>query len=166
MGPQAHPYNPYINSTTGGVTNVQTAIAPSLPNPFVHVGFNMSRKPYDPFRYPQLNPGHLFLGHGSHIPRPPPLLGHLATAGYPSNSFHTLLANISAAQRPKLTADPSAVSPVGSEEALSPTTPTLSSSPESLPDIDRKSSSIAALRLKAREHELRLEMLRKNDFVS
>lgn len=27
---------------------------------------------------------------------------------------------------------------------------------------DRRSSSIAALRLKAREHELRLEMLRKN----
>lgn len=127
----------------------------------------MSRKSYDPFRYPQLNPGHLFLGHGPHLPRPPPLLGHLASAAYnPNNSFHTLLANISAAQRPKLTTDPSAVSPVESEEALSPTTPTLSSSPESLPDIDRKSSSIAALRLKAREHELRLEMLRKNDFVS
>jgi len=28
--------------------------------------------------------------------------------------------------------------------------------------LDRRSSSIAALRLKAREHELRLEMMRKN----
>ena len=30
------------------------------------------------------------------------------------------------------------------------------------PELDRRSSSIAALRLKAREHELRLEMMRKN----
>ncbi|XP_065213162.1 homeobox protein aristaless-like [Planococcus citri] len=170
VGPQAHPYNPYINSTTGTVANVQTAIAPSLPNPFVHVGFNMNRRPHDPFigRYPQLSPGHLFLGHGSHIPRPPPLLGHLAASAavYPNNSFHTLLANISAAHRPPMTADPSAISPVESEEALSPTTPTLSSSPESLPDIDRRSSSIAALRLAAREYELRSELIRKDDFVS
>lgn len=41
------------------------------------------------------------------------------------------------------------------------------SSPSPPPDLDRRSSSIAALRLKAREHELRLEMLRKNgDLVS
>ena len=30
------------------------------------------------------------------------------------------------------------------------------------PEMDRRSSSIAALRMKAREHELRLEMMRKN----
>lgn len=29
-------------------------------------------------------------------------------------------------------------------------------------EIDRRSSSIAALRMKAREHEIRLEMIRKN----
>ncbi len=93
-------------------------------------------------------------------------MGHLAVTAYNHNStFQTLLANISAA-RPQLTTDPSLISPAESEEALSPTTPTLSSSPESPPDLDRKNSSIADLRLKARQHELRLEMLRKNDLVS
>lgn len=165
VGPSAHPYNPYLNNNTVGVTSAPTAIAPSLPNPFVHVGFNMSRRTFDPFRYPQLNPGQLFLSHGAHIPRPPPLISHLTSSYNPNNTFQTLLANISAV-RPKLTTEPSLISPVESEEALSPTTPTLSSSPESPPDIDRKSSSIADLRLKARQHELRLELMRKNDLVS
>jgi homeobox protein aristaless-related len=165
VGPSAHPYNPYLNNTAANVTSAPTAIAPSLPSPFVHVGFNMNRKTFDPFRYPQLNPGHLFLGHSPHISRPPPLIGHLASAySNPNNTFQTFLANISAV-RPKLS-DPTLISPVESEEALSPTTPTLSSSPDSPPDIDRKSSSIADLRLKARQHELRLELMRKNDLVS
>lgn len=166
VGPSAHPYNPYLNNNAGGITNTPTAIAPSLPNPFVHVGFNMNRKTFDPFRYPQINAGHLFLGHSPHIPRPPPLIGHLAATAYnPNNTFQTLLANISAV-RPKLATDPLLISPAESEEALSPTTPTLSSSPESPPDLDRKNSSIADLRLKARQHELRLELLRKNDLVT
>lgn len=41
-------------------------------------------------------------------------------------------------------------------------TPTALSSGSTTPPEDRRSSSIAALRLKAREHELRLEMLRQN----
>lgn len=167
VGPSGHPYNPYINNNNNNSTVPSTpTIAPSLPNPFVHVGFNMSRRTFDHFRYPQINPNHLFLGHSPHIPRPPPLLGHLAATAYShNNTFQTLLANISAV-RPNLTTDPSSVSPVESEEGLSPTAAALSSPPASPPDLDRKNSSIADLRLKARQHELRLELLRKNDLVS
>ncbi|XP_054283540.1 homeobox protein aristaless-like [Macrosteles quadrilineatus] len=161
VGPQGHPYNPYLGSAPA------PAIAPSLPNPFTHLGFGL-RKPFDAFRYPTLPPGPVFLGHHPQFPRPPPFLGHLA-AYSPATSFQSLLANISAAQRPKLPL-PSA-SPPEPEElppavALPPTLATTPPAPSSPPDIDRRSSSIAALRLKAREHELRLEMLRKNGEVS
>lgn len=142
------------------------AIAPSLPNPFTHLGFGL-RKPFEAFRYPTLPPGPVFLGPPHHFSRPPPLLGHLA-AYAPATSFQSLLANISAAQRPKLT-PPATASPPETEDTLppSPGASATGSAPGSPPDIDRRSSSIAALRLKAREHELRLEMLRKNgDLVS
>lgn len=167
VGPSAHPYNPYLNNNSQvPATATPTAIAPSLPNPFVNVGFNMNRKTFDAFRYPAINPGHLFLGHSAaHIPRPPPMIGHLVGSYNHANTFQTILASINATGRPTLTTDP-IMSPVESDEALSPTTPTLSSSPDSPPDIDRKNSSIADLRLKARQHELRLELLRKNDLVS
>lgn len=167
VGPQAHPYNPYMG--TGGAP--PAPIAPSLPNPFTHLGFGL-RKPFEAFRYPTLPPGPVFLGPPPHFPRPPPLsLGHLAAAYSPTTSFQSLLANISAAQRPKVS---TAASPPISEEPPRAVTPpaatsqsSSSSSPPSPPDVDRRSSSIAALRLKAREHELRLEMLRKNgDLVS
>ncbi|KAG8247331.1 hypothetical protein J6590_063603 [Homalodisca vitripennis] len=159
VGPQGHPYNPYMGSGPA------PAIAPSLPNPFTHLGFGL-RKPFEAFRYPTLPPGPVFLGHPPQFPRPPPFLGHLA-AYTPATSFQSLLANISAAQRPKLTA-PATVSPPEPEETLPPSPAGVTTSaPASPPDIDRRSSSIAALRLKAREHELRLEMLRKNgDLVS
>lgn len=166
VGPQGHPYNPYMGTGGGGAS---TTIAPSLPNPFTHLGFGL-RKPFEAFRYPTLPPGPVFLGPPPHFPRPPPLLSHLASAYTPTTSFQSLLANISAAQRPKL---PAASSPPASEEsprAITPPATTQSSSSPSPPlpqDVDRRSSSIAALRLKAREHELRLEMLRKNgDLVS
>lgn len=106
--------------------------------------------------------------------------------GYsPSASFQSLLANISAAQHSSVMAASkpssfhsttahneymtSAASPPISPQAhpASATNLTTSASLSSgsdgtSPTDDRRSSSIAALRLKAREHEIRLEMLRQN----
>ncbi|XP_039281396.1 homeobox protein aristaless [Nilaparvata lugens] len=148
VGPQAHPYNPYMGS--GGAAS---AIAPSLPNPFTQLGFGL-RKPFEAaFRYPTLPPGPVFLGPPPHFPRPPPpLLGHLS-AFPPSPSFQSLLANISAAQRPRLppavsppAAPPPAeeTSPCSQETSPAPASP---SDPPSPQEVDRRSSSIAALRL-------------------
>ncbi|PNF39985.1 hypothetical protein B7P43_G15924 [Cryptotermes secundus] len=206
VGPQGHPYNPYMSS--GGAAPPSAVVAPSLPNPFSHLGFSL-RKPFEgtnpaglaaAFRvgggYPPLPPGHVLPGsYLSHHPTPhhfpsphhrgapppllPPSLGHLTySSAAAASSFQSLLANISAAQRPKLPGS----SPVGDDyqhaAALlaaatatamappgSPVPP--SGAPGPAPDLDRRSSSIAALRLKAREHELRLELLRKNgDLIS
>ncbi|XP_054708889.1 homeobox protein aristaless-like [Uloborus diversus] len=113
------------------------------------------------------------------------------TGPFPPTSFQSLLVNLSAQNRPKMSTPPE-LSPVAKEPypvlltaaavstepapatvtqpspSLSPTLPPRSSteSPESPPpispvDIDRRSSSIAALRLKAREHEVKMELLRK-----
>lgn len=103
VGPQGHPYNPYMGSPA-------PAIAPSLPSPFTHLGFGL-RKPFD-FRYP-LPPAPVFLGHPPQFPRPP-FLGHLAYS--PAASFQSLLANISAAQRPKLAAPATHSPPSPAEE--------------------------------------------------
>jgi len=208
VGPQGHPYNPYISS--GGTAPPSAVVAPSLPNPFSHLGFSL-RKPFEgaspaglaaAFRvsggYPPLPPGPVLPGtYLSHHPAPPPhfpgphhrgapppilppSLGHLTyTSAAAASSFQSLLANISAVQRPKL---PSS-SPVGDEyqhaaALLAAATATVmapvggtslppAGAPGPTPDLDRRSSSIAALRLKAREHELRLELLRKNgDLIS
>ncbi|XP_018324540.1 homeobox protein aristaless-like [Agrilus planipennis] len=151
VGPQAHPYNPYLTSSTPA----PPVIPPTLPNPF-NLPFGL-RKPFDSlgFRYPpQMLPGYLTPPSAYH--RGPPSLMSL----YPStSSFQTLLANISAAQRPKLPTQEFSPSP--------PLSPGSSTAPVTPPEVDRRSSSIAALRLKAREHELRLEMLRQNgDLIS
>ncbi|XP_015919029.1 homeobox protein aristaless isoform X2 [Parasteatoda tepidariorum] len=114
------------------------------------------------------------------------------TGSFPPTSFQTLLANLSAQNRPKLTTSPE-LSPVATEPypsllatstasansapaTVSQPSPTVTppaalprsstGSPVSPPatspvDFDRRSSSIAALRLKAREHEVRMELLRK-----
>ncbi|KAL1497094.1 hypothetical protein ABEB36_008107 [Hypothenemus hampei] len=153
VGPQAHPYNPYLNPTSSATA--PPVVPPSLPNPF-NLSFGL-RKPFDSltFRYPpHVLPGYLPSPPSYHRTGPPllpPSMGLYPTA----SSFQTLLANISAAQRPKqeFTASP----------PLSPGTSTTAAPP----DVDRRSSSIASLRLKAREHELRLEMLRQNgDLIS
>ncbi|XP_019555298.3 homeobox protein aristaless isoform X2 [Aedes albopictus] len=204
VGPQGHPYNPYLAS--GGQVPSATVVAPSLPpNPFTHLGFNL-RKPFDAaslaaFRYPTLGGGHVLPSayfNQFHRTPPPPLLPPGVGALYtPSASFQTLLANISAAQRapPVMPSKPSppgggvpssadyltAVGPPPPSNLPTPASPPVS--PTSVPVVpssaavpgvsvpapgsttppqDRRSSSIAALRLKAREHELRLEMLRQN----
>lgn len=123
----------------------------------------------------------------------PPGVGSL----YPSSaSFQSLLANISAAQRPTINTKPLGSNdymmtnvssssppispvPVSSSSSSSVTISSSGSggngigigvinndggnSDRTTPPEDRRSSSIAALRLKAREHELRLERLRQND---
>ncbi|KAF5306662.1 hypothetical protein FQA39_LY08851 [Lamprigera yunnana] len=157
VGPQAHPYTHYLTPTSGGPT--PSVIPPTLPNPF-NIPFGL-RKPFDSlsFRYPpQVLPGYL-TSPPSPYHRGPPSLLPPSVGLYPSaSSFQTLLANISAVQRPKLPPQEFTSSPPLSPNSSATTTP---------PDVDRRSSSIAALRLKAREHELRLEMLRQNgDLIS
>ncbi|KAK6632187.1 hypothetical protein RUM44_007218 [Polyplax serrata] len=197
VGPQAHPYNPYLAS--GGSTP-PSAVTPTLPNPFSHLGFTL-RKPFEgtgavslaaAFRgYPHLGPGPVlpagYLGapppfhRGAPTALLPPSLGPLTYGPSAASSFQNLLANISAAQRPKLSPPGSAgdeyqqhaaallAAATVSAMAAPTTTVSASTSPPvtTAPgDLDRRSSSIAALRLKAREHEIRLELLRKNDLVS
>ncbi|XP_066141138.1 homeobox protein aristaless-like isoform X3 [Euwallacea fornicatus] len=153
VGPQAHPYNPYLTPASSAAS---PAVVPaSLPNPF-NLPFGL-RKPFDSltFRYPHhVLPGYLPTPPSYHRAGPPLLPPSVGL--YPSaSSFQTLLANISAAQRPK-------------QEFT--TTPPLSPGTSSTvppPEVDRRSSSIASLRLKAREHEMRLEMMRQSgDLIS
>ncbi|XP_063977788.1 homeobox protein aristaless-like isoform X2 [Diachasmimorpha longicaudata] len=197
VGPQGHPYNPYLG---GGGPPPSAVVAPTLPNPFGHLGSFALRKPFEAFRYPPLGHGPILTGGYPNHPyhrAPPPLLPPGMPLPYSSAaSFQTLLANISAAQRPKIVRNspppqpppppqsslsapvppPTAAPPspvVG--HPLPPASSTNTSSPAgsptgsitTLPDIDRRTNSIASLRLKAREYELHLEMLRKNgDLIS
>ncbi|XP_049288013.1 homeobox protein aristaless isoform X2 [Anopheles funestus] len=207
VGPQGHPYNPYLS----GAAQVPSAtvVSPSLPpNPFSHLGFNL-RKPFDAaslaaFRYPSLGASHVlpsaYFNQFHRAPPPPLLPPGVGTLYTPTASFQTLLANISAAQRAPPSMPPSSKPPPSGVDYMAPGPPNIPSgpvptspasppiSPTALPPVmpvpqaalqpppqhpppsgsasppqaDRRSSSIAALRLKAREHELRLEMLRQN----
>ncbi|XP_017888944.1 homeobox protein aristaless-like [Ceratina calcarata] len=182
VGPQAHPYNPYLGS---GAPPPSAVVAPTLPNPFAHLGTFALRKPFDAFRYPPLGHGPIlpgsYTGHPYHR-APPPLLPPGMPLPYTTSaSFQSLLANISAAQRPKLvrgSPPPPAPPPPAptitlqhpSVQSQTPSASSPQGSPTGsvgLPDIDRRTNSIASLRLKAREYELHLEMLRKNgDLIS
>lgn len=163
VGPQGHPYNPYLTPTSGGPT--PSVVAPSLPNPFT-LPFGL-RKPFDSlsFRYPPhvLAGGYLPAAPAPYHRGAPAALLPPSVSLYPAaSSFQTLLANISAAQRPKLPPPEFSPSPPLSPGATAP--PPTGHTP---PEVDRRTSSIATLRLKAREHELRLEMLRQNgDLIS
>ncbi|XP_066588810.1 homeobox protein aristaless-like [Prorops nasuta] len=196
VGPQAHPYNPYLGSAGPPPSAV---VAPSLPNPFAHLGsFAALRKPFEAFRYPTLGHGPVLpAGYSAHsYHRGPPALLPPGMPPLPyasAASFQSLLANISAGQRPKFErlrnsppppppplpppapppappAPPAPVPPPTS--APLPHLPAAANSPQgsptgTLPDIDRRTNSIASLRLKAREYELHLEMLRKSgDLIS
>lgn len=112
----------------------------------------------------------------------PPLFGAPLYATSPH--FHSIFANLTVPEPPRLSPEHSRLSEhsrVSSDLSRTPeqrspgrlsvdvTSPTPSVSPpispgsETLPQVmeDVRSSSIAALRLAAREHELRLEMLRQ-----
>ncbi|XP_013181468.1 PREDICTED: homeobox protein aristaless-like isoform X1 [Papilio xuthus] len=148
VGPQAHPYNPYL----GAAGAPPPSVVASMPNPFSQLGFGF-RKPFDTnalasFRYggaPVLSPQYL----GAPLPRPPLFGAPIYTTSPP---FHSLLAGL--APPPRQSPDPPPVSPPISPGSESPPAQTG-------PEVERRSSSIAALRMAAREHELRLEMLRQ-----
>ncbi|XP_013134047.1 PREDICTED: homeobox protein aristaless-like isoform X2 [Papilio polytes] len=148
VGPQAHPYNPYL----GAAGAPPPSVVASMPNPFSQLGFGF-RKPFDTnalasFRYgggPVLSPQYL----GAPLPRPPLFSAPIYTTSPP---FHSLLAGL--APPPRQSPDPPPVSPPISPGSESPPAQTG-------PEVERRSSSIAALRMAAREHELRLEMLRQ-----
>lgn len=138
-----------------GGTPVPSAavVASSLPpNPFSHLGFNF-RKQFDAaslaaFRYPQLTANPMIPSayfNQFHRAPPPPLL-HPGVGGLysPTASFQTLLANISAAQRPPQLPPLTTKSP---SEYLSsiPVSAALSVSPPISPTDSNKSSTSAPL---------------------
>ncbi|XP_017480993.1 PREDICTED: homeobox protein aristaless [Rhagoletis zephyria] len=104
VGPQSHPYNPYLPSGPGAM---QAVVGPTLPpNPFTHLGFNL-RKPFDgpanfaAFRYPHLSAAPMLpSGFYNQFQRAPPhLLPSMASMYSPTTSFQTLLANMTAVPR-------------------------------------------------------------------
>jgi homeobox protein aristaless-related len=150
IGPSGHPYNPY-----SGSTGIQLPSAASLPaHPFTHLGFNF-RKQFDAaslaaFRYPQLTgnpmiPSAYF--NQFHRAPPPPMMHHPGVGSLysptASASFQTLLANISAAQRPPPLPPMQAKSP--SEYLSVPISGNLSVSPPISPTDSNKSSTSAPL---------------------
>ncbi|XP_026313668.1 homeobox protein aristaless-like, partial [Hyposmocoma kahamanoa] len=95
---------------------------------------------------------------GAPLPRPPLFSAPLYTSTPP---FHSLLAGL--APPPRQSPDPPVSPPISPGSESPPTTQ------GSAPEVERRSSSIAALRMAAREHELRLEMLRQrhhSDLIS
>ncbi|XP_053959557.1 homeobox protein aristaless [Anastrepha ludens] len=105
VGPQSHPYNPYLPSGPGAM---QAVVGPTLPpNPFTHLGFSL-RKPFDSpanlaaFRYPHLSAAPMLpSGFYNQFQRAPPhLLPSMASMYSPATSFQTLLANMTAVPRP------------------------------------------------------------------
>ncbi|ENN78660.1 hypothetical protein D910_01530 [Dendroctonus ponderosae] len=154
VGPQAHPYNPYL--TPGSSASAPSVVPSSLPNPFT-LPFGL-RKPFDSltFRYPHhVIPGYLPSAPSYHRAVPPLLQPSVGL--YPASSFQTLLANISANQRPK--------QEFPASPPISPGTSTIV--PPVDMDMDRRSSSIVNLRMKAKEHEMKMKMMRQsNDLIS
>ncbi|XP_044581853.1 homeobox protein aristaless isoform X1 [Cotesia glomerata] len=161
VGPQGHPYNPYLSGTA---IQSSTVVTPTLPHPFAHLGTFALRKPFEGFRYTPLGPGPILspsygIGSGGggvsgvsgsshpyHRPPPPmlsspnmPGLSYSATAA----SFQTLLANISATQQPKIPLPgSSSPPPTSSSSKISASSPTASTSP-TLPIIPSTSSVIS-----------------------
>ncbi|CAG0898297.1 unnamed protein product, partial [Darwinula stevensoni] len=157
VGPQNHPYgtpltslpsNPPAPSLTSTISSPLMSHLTYLRKPFD--GSLLAAPPrlpsaYHPYHLPYLPPPLTF----RHPFFPSPLVPPMTA------SFQSLLASLSA-HRPKVPPEvPGASAPI---------------SPASAPsedELDRRSSSIAALRLKAREFEMQLEMSRKGgDVVS
>ncbi|OWR45808.1 homeobox protein aristaless-like isoform X2 [Danaus plexippus] len=154
VGPHAHPYGGYL-----GGQPLPTAAMPVSPHSLTQLGFGL-RKPFDSslatFRYAS---SPLF---GTQYLPPltrPHLFGAPLYATSPAH-FHSLFANLTAPEPPRASPEHSRLSP---EVTRSPSlSPPISPGSETLPHVeDVRSSSIAALRLAAREHELRLELLRQ-----
>ncbi|KAL6266652.1 hypothetical protein P5V15_003491 [Pogonomyrmex californicus] len=174
VGPQAHPYTPYPPPSA--------IVAPTLPNPFTHLANFSHRKTFEAFRYQPLGHGPVLPGGYAAHPyhrAPPPLLPPGMPLPYTSAaSFQSLLANISAAQPKLVRGSPPPPPPPAPAIVLPhppvvapPPPPLTATSPQSsptgsvgLPDIDRRTNSIASLRYKARAY---LEKARNNgDLIS
>ncbi|KAH8413065.1 hypothetical protein KR009_007780 [Drosophila setifemur] len=127
VGPQSHPYNPYLPS---GAASMQTVVGAALPpNPFTHLGFQL-RKPFDAqhaanlaaFRYPHLSAAPMIpSGYFNQFQRAPPHMLPPGMAGMysPSSSFQSLLANMTAVPRAPPMGKPPALL-VGSPDLHSP----------------------------------------------
>ncbi|XP_022834127.1 homeobox protein aristaless-like [Spodoptera litura] len=182
VGPHAHPYSGYL----GGAQPLPTsATLPGPPHPLSQLGFGL-RKPFDAalasFRYASTP-----LFGAQYLPplSRPPLFGAPLYATSPAH-FHSLFANLTVPEPPRLSPEhsrpvpelsqlsPDVSRPSSNHSRLSPEvtrspapsmSPPISPGSESLPMHpvmdDVRTSSIAALRLAAREHELRLELLRQ-----
>lgn len=187
VGPHAHPYSGYLG---GGQPLPTSAALPAPPHPLSQLGFGL-RKPFDTalasFRYANAP-----LFGAQYLPplSRPPLFGAPLYATSPAH-FHSLFANLTAPELPRISPEHTQISPelsrissensrASSEHSRTSTerarlSPEVTRSPSISPPIspgcetmlihpgmdDVKNSSIAALRLAAREHELRLELLRQ-----
>ncbi|XP_053600444.1 homeobox protein aristaless-like [Plodia interpunctella] len=157
VGPHAHPYSGYL----GGGQPLPTSATLPAPHPLSQLGFGL-RKPFDnalaSFRYanaPLFGAQYL-----PPLPRPP-LFGAPLYATSPAH-FHSLFANLTAPEPPRLSPEHPRLSPETSRSPAPSISPPISPGSETLPPQDDvRSSSIAALRMAAREHELRLELLRQ-----
>ncbi|XP_064539621.1 homeobox protein aristaless [Drosophila montana] len=141
VGPQSHPYNPYLPS---GAASMQQVVGSALPpNPFTHLGFQL-RKPFDApanlaaFRYPHLSAAPMLpSGYFNQFQRAPPhmLPPGMASMYSPSSSFQSLLANMTAVPHgrappmPSLAAKPPML--VGSPDLHSPNNHMMASPPNS-----------------------------------
>ncbi|XP_023237046.1 retinal homeobox protein Rx1-like [Centruroides vittatus] len=190
-GSQGQSYMPYSTSPSipsNPPTNPSTTTAPTI-GPYGPLVY--PRKQYDSPLYgasSRLQPSYLPPVAGKLLPSSTYLSGSpytlrdlspyssagllptvLPTSFGPGYPFHSFLTNLSVHSRPKLSLTDvhPHPTPVTSAEnfasflGYAPTTSQTSSLLGNPADLDRRSSSIAALRLKAREHEMRMEILRK-----
>ncbi|XP_014217525.1 homeobox protein aristaless-like, partial [Copidosoma floridanum] len=190
VGPQAHPYNPYVES---GNTSTATVCASSLSSSVVNLQNLNFQKSLEGFHYSSLSHGSASVPENNIANQyhciPTTLLQPGISLSYKQNpSFHTFLESISTSLQPKLMRSSSVPithlhSPSASilpaqvipslhlsepdstitESRSSQSISTIITKNSTYPDLDRRSNSIASLRLKAREYELHLKMLRKNE---
>ncbi|XP_049871904.1 homeobox protein aristaless-like [Pectinophora gossypiella] len=173
VGPHGHPYNPYL-----GAQPLPTSASLAAPPHLAQLGFGL-RKPFDTAALASFRYASTPLFGAQYLPplSRPPLFGAPLYAS-PAH-FHSLFANLTAPEPPRLSEPSPDHSRVSSEHSrLSPEhsqpssdtrsrsiSPPISPGSETLPPLpvvdDVRNSSIAALRLAAREHELRLELLRQ-----
>ncbi|XP_071450554.1 homeobox protein aristaless-like [Hetaerina americana] len=180
VGPQGHPYGPFgvvgatsplapANMVPSSASAPSSAVPPSgPPHPFSPTSSSA------PSSLPAHHLHHAHHHHHAPRPPPPPFPSFLTAGGKhfdflpsPPPSFIMLpeeySALFAAALAPGRPPDPTATAAAPSPPEVvvrapqpPPRAPAPTPSPPSAPEMDRRSSSIAALRLKAREHEMRL----------
>uniref|UniRef100_A0A336LIU8 CSON007161 protein n=1 Tax=Culicoides sonorensis TaxID=179676 RepID=A0A336LIU8_CULSO len=168
VGPQSHPYNPYM--VPGSSLSTSSNISDFQSNPFSSISFNL-RKAYNPaalvaLRYPHLSFEQTHFLHSFHRSPTSLSMNNRPEVFYPSNeSLQNLLSNISVPHHTgisQLDFVPSNRVPHGLPSTSNTVTASTSETgtTEKSPQDDRRSSSIATLRLKAKEHEKELDKLR------